>query len=248
MIVCDIDGCLTPGKGKSLNLGALAAVRHFNCESKIQKNVPPITLCSGRSLSYVEAMMHAIDGYLPAISENGAVLYYPIEDDYRLNPLITPQIPQIKKQMAFVKNVIHKEIIDPFKARFECGKEFVISINPPPDVLIENFFKIVQDCLIEQRIDMNITHSAGAIDITPPGIDKFSGLQILLETLEIVPADVAGIGDTSGDFPVLKKVGFSAAPANATSEVKQIVDYVSDFENGNGVIDIIKHCILLNQS
>jgi hydroxymethylpyrimidine pyrophosphatase-like HAD family hydrolase len=69
-----------------------------------------------------------------------------------------------------------------------------------------------------------------------------------LGKLEISPKDVAGIGDTKGDFPVLKNVGFSAAPNNATNEVKQIVNYVSDYDNGDGVVDIIKHCIVLNQS
>ena len=245
LIVCDIEGCLTPGKGKSLNLNALAAVRQYNRESKNQKHVPPITLCTGRSLPYVEAMMQAIEGYIPAISENGAGLYYPAEDDYRLHPLITQQT---KKQMAEAKNVIHEDIINNFKARFEWGKDFVISINPPPDILIENFFKIVQDTMKKHHIDLNITHSASAIDITPKGIDKFSGLQFLLGKLEISPKDVAGIGDTRGDFPVLKNVGFSAAPNNATNEVKQIVNYVSDYDNGDGVVDIIKRCIVLNQS
>ncbi|MBA3035104.1 MAG: HAD-IIB family hydrolase [Desulfobacterium sp.] len=244
LIVCDIEGCLTPGKGKPLNLDALKAIRQYNRESKKQKQVPPITLCTGRSLPYVEAMMQAIEGYIPAISENGACLYYPAEDDYQLHPLITPQT---KKQMAEAKNIIHEEIITNFKAKFEWGKDFVISINPPQNILINDFFKIVQDILERHSIDVNITHSASAIDITPKGIDKFTGLQFLLEKLQMGPEEIAGIGDTKGDFPVLKNVGFSAAPNNATNEVKQIVNYVSDYENGDGVVDIIKHCILLNQ-
>jgi hydroxymethylpyrimidine pyrophosphatase-like HAD family hydrolase len=34
-------------------------------------------------------------------------------------------------------------------------------------------------------------------------------------------------------------VGRSAAPANATAEVKTAVDYVSPYENGAGVVDIL---------
>jgi len=192
--------------------------------------------------------MRAIDGYIPAIFENGAGLYYPKEDDYRLHFLIASQIPQIKKQISEAKNVIRKEIINTFKAKFEWGKDFSISIDPPVNMSIEYFFEIVQDTLRKRHIDLNITHSASAIDITPKGIDKFSGLQFLLEELDIDPNDVAGIGDTRGDFPILKNVGFSAAPNNATNEVKQIVNYVSDYENGDGVIDIIKRCSFLNRS
>ncbi len=244
LIVCDIEGCLTPGKGRPLNLYALAAIRQYNRESKKQTQVPPITLCTGRSLPYVEAMMQAIEGYIPAISENGAGLYYPAEDEYQLHPLITPQT---KKQMAEAKNIIHEYIINNSKAKFEWGKDFVISINPPPNILIQDFFKFVQETLRKYHIDLNVTHSASAIDITPKGIDKFSGLLFLLDKLEVSPENVAGIGDTRGDFPVLKNVGFSAAPNNATDEVKQIVNYVSDYTNGDGVVDIIRHCISLNQ-
>ena len=53
-------------------------------------------------------------------------------------------------------------------------------------------------------IDLNVTHSASAVDITPKGIDKFSGLQFLLEKLQLYPEDVAAIGDTKGDISFLK--------------------------------------------
>lgn len=245
LIVCDIEGCLTPGKGRPLNLDALTAIRQYNHESKKQKQVPTITLCTGRSQPYVEVMMQAIEGYIPAICENGAGLYYPKEDDYQPHPLITPRS---KKQIAEAKNIIYDQVINKYNAKFEWGKDLVISVNPPPNILMENFFKIIQDTLRRHSIDLNITHSASAVDITPKDIDKFSGLQLLMEKLEIGPQDVAGIGDTRGDFPILKNVGFSAAPNNATDEVKQIVNYVSDYENGDGVVDIIKHCIFLNQS
>jgi HAD superfamily hydrolase (TIGR01484 family) len=245
LIVCDIEGCLTPGKGKPLNLDALAKIRNYNYQSKKQEQVPPITLCTGRSLPYVEAMMQAIDGHIPAISENGAGLYDPIKDDYQLNPQITQHT---KNQMLEAKNIINDQIISNFRAKFEWGKDFVLSVNPPSDISIEEFFKIVHDNFKMHNIDLNITHSASAVDITPKGIDKFSGLQLLLEKLQLVPEEVAGIGDTRGDFSVLKNVGFSAAPNNATDEVKQIVNYVSDYENGDGVVDIIKHCIYLNKS
>ncbi len=245
LIVCDIEGCLTPGKGKPLNLDALAAIRQYNIESKKRKQVPPITLCTGRSLPYVEAMMQAIDGYIPAICENGAGLYDPETDDYQLHPLLTPQT---RKQLVEAKKIIHEYLVNNTKGKLEWGKDCVISVNPPSDISIENFFRIILDILRKHNIDLNVTHSASAIDITPMDIDKFSGLQLLLDKLKINPEDVAGIGDTRGDFPVLKNVGFSAAPNNAADEVKQIVNYTSDYKNGDGVVDIIKHCILMNKS
>jgi len=59
-------------------------------------------------------------------------------------------------------------------------------------------------------------------------------------------ANVAGVGDSDGDLPFLRIVGFSAAPANASEHVKSLVDYGSSWADGRGVADIIKHCITFN--
>jgi 3-deoxy-D-manno-octulosonate 8-phosphate phosphatase (KDO 8-P phosphatase) len=56
-------------------------------------------------------------------------------------------------------------------------------------------------------------------------------------------ADMAFIGDDILDLPLLKRVGFSAAPADAHSEVTKMVDFVSKYPGGKGavreIIDLI---------
>ncbi len=59
-------------------------------------------------------------------------------------------------------------------------------------------------------------------------------------------ANVAGIGDSIGDVPFLRIVGFSAAPANASETVKSVVDYCSPWVDGRGVVDVIRQCISMN--
>ncbi len=46
----------------------------------------------------------------------------------------------------------------------------------------------------------------------------------------------AYIGDDLIDIPVLRKAGFSAAPADAAEEVKQYVDFVSNYKGGRGAL------------
>lgn len=73
--------------------------------------------------------------------------------------------------------------------------------------------------------------------------DKLSVFQEIKMKYNISEEETAFIGDDEFDIPLLKSVGFSAAPANAISEVKKVVDYVTKVEGGNGaareVIDLI---------
>jgi hydroxymethylpyrimidine pyrophosphatase-like HAD family hydrolase len=78
-----------------------------------------------------------------------------------------------------------------------------------------------------------------SVDIVLDGIDKGAGVEWLARETGIPLAHIAGIGDSSGDLPFLRRVGSSAAPANATDDVKRATQYVSPFENGRGVVDIL---------
>jgi len=55
--------------------------------------------------------------------------------------------------------------------------------------------------------------------------------------------EIAYIGDDVNDVSIMKKVGFTACPANAIDSVKEIVDYVCTKNGGEGsfreVVDLI---------
>jgi hydroxymethylpyrimidine pyrophosphatase-like HAD family hydrolase len=51
---------------------------------------------------------------------------------------------------------------------------------------------------------------------------------------------VVAIGDSEVDVEMLKCADFKAAPSNADVAVKEVVDYVSSKENGDGVIEILE--------
>jgi len=56
----------------------------------------------------------------------------------------------------------------------------------------------------------------------------------LCAQLKINMPDVAHIGDDLNDVELLKAVGFSCAPANAPSYIKQIVHHVTTLKGGQG--------------
>ena len=66
--------------------------------------------------------------------------------------------------------------------------------------------------------------------------------------LGLTDAEVAYVGDDEPDVPVLRCVGFSAAPADAMPQVRSMVDYVCKHGGGKGAVREVIDLILDAQS
>lgn len=64
--------------------------------------------------------------------------------------------------------------------------------------------------------------------------DKLSVASALCNQLGISLSEVAYIGDDLGDVPLLKAVGFSAAPANAPEYIRNMVHLTTTKAGGDG--------------
>ena len=84
------------------------------------------------------------------------------------------------------------------------------------------------------------------LDVVQNASDKVAAMDELCRRHGLEADEVAFIGDDLFDLPLLKAVGFSAAPHNAVPDVKKTVDYVTNGSGGNGAVRelidlIIKH-------
>ena len=78
--------------------------------------------------------------------------------------------------------------------------------------------------------------------------DKNKILHDLRHQLGIGLHEVAFMGDDLNDLSILNKVGFSGAPQNAVGLVKEAVDFVSNYNGGDGAVrEFIEH-ILINKN
>lgn len=66
--------------------------------------------------------------------------------------------------------------------------------------------------------------------------DKVKDLEKLLQEKSLQLEEVAYVGDDLPDIPVLKRVGFSAAPRTAAEPVKYYVHYVTKAKGGDGAV------------
>jgi len=76
--------------------------------------------------------------------------------------------------------------------------------------------------------------------------DKVAIAIDLCEELNISLKDVAYIGDDINDILLLRKVGFSASPSNASSYIQKDVDFVTDLKGGEGAFREFVEFILIN--
>ena len=65
-------------------------------------------------------------------------------------------------------------------------------------------------------------------------VDKVANFERLLELLKVAPENCGYMGDEVVDLPLLKAVGFSAAPPEAPDEVRSQVHYVANKPAGLG--------------
>jgi hydroxymethylpyrimidine pyrophosphatase-like HAD family hydrolase len=236
-----VDGCLTPGEAGDWNWEALKTIRDLNRWARQGEPVPAITLCTGRQEPYVEVLMQAIGGYLPCIYENGCGLYFPEGYRFLEHPSIT--LPS-HEALAAAKATLYRQVVVPGLGYFQPGKEASLTLYPLPGTGVQRLYQVVADVLAPHDGALTIQASVSCVDVTPIGIDKGQGVRWLSEQTDIPLALMGGIGDSTSDLKFLNLVGRSAAPANATLEVKAAVKYVSPYADGSGVVDILRHWLI----
>ncbi|MCX7982675.1 MAG: HAD-IIIA family hydrolase [Syntrophales bacterium] len=77
--------------------------------------------------------------------------------------------------------------------------------------------------------------------------DKLACYEDILRRHQLKDEEVAFIGDDIVDIPVLKRVGFAVAVADAEEETKAFVDYVTSKKGGRGAVREICTLILKAQ-
>ena len=77
--------------------------------------------------------------------------------------------------------------------------------------------------------------------------DKIEALEEILAAAGVTANECAYIGDDVGDIPVMLRVGFAVAVADAVEETKQAAHYVTELTGGHGAVREVCDLILKAQ-
>jgi hydroxymethylpyrimidine pyrophosphatase-like HAD family hydrolase len=239
LIVTDIDGCVGKGEGQPYESEVLMSLANMNRAAQHGQSVPALTLCTGRPAGYVDAMMQVVNGFVPAIFESGAGLYFP--DSYRFdwNPAI---FLSARKVIMQARELLENEIIQTSVGYFQPGKEMSLTLLPMSGYTLYDVGQAATSVLDGWNLPCSVEVSVTTVEVRLDGVDKGEGIKWMAAETGIPLSSMAGVGDAIGDIAFLSLVGFSAAPSNAEPEVKALVDYVSPYEYEQGFLDIVERC------
>ena len=237
LVICDIDGCLSPESHAPINDTALSKIADHNRRAVAQKDRPIVTLCSGRPISFVEAMCRFIHNTLiPCIGENGVWLYSPDVNKVEMDPAITAEHLE-------AVHAASRLLCDKYRANGvieQPGKSAAVTLYHPDTTYLRSILPAVQNELADHGWPFRVSMTWFYINCDLTHVNKATGINRLFAETGIDRSRTAAIGDTMGDKFMADSVRFFACPANAEPEIQQSANYISPHAEIDGVLDILR--------
>jgi 3-deoxy-D-manno-octulosonate 8-phosphate phosphatase (KDO 8-P phosphatase) len=105
----------------------------------------------------------------------------------------------------------------------------------------------VEVVLLTGRTSQVVNHRALDLGISEVYQGVWNKLEVFEEILRkknITAAETAFVGDDVVDVPVLRRTGFSATVADASADLKNVVDFITEHKGGQGAVREICELIL----
>lgn len=247
LFVTDIDGCLAEPY-QAYNLDGLASLHRYanDAGGLAEASVAPaVSVCSGRSYPYVEAITQALGLTVPVLFESGGGRFDPVAAQTTWNPALTDDV---EDELADMRHWLRTECVPGTKMSIDHAKRTQAGVvSPDPDEIREAHPRI-QQFVDDHLPDLHTFATDVSVDVVPDGITKRSGLEWLTDHLEVPMDETAYIGDTGSDIAALEAVGASFAPANANDDVHDAVDHVTTAPVIDGTLNAYRHCLAQNQT
>jgi len=242
LFITDIDGCLAEPY-TAYNLEGLDTLRRHAEDTRAES--PALSICSGRSYPYVEAMSQALDLTTPVLFEAGGGRFDPVAAQTTWSPHLTDEI---EAKLNMVERWFLTEGIPGTRASIDHAKRTQAGVVSPSVDEIRDLRPHTEQFVAENTPGLHVFSTDVSVDVVPPGITKRKGIEWLAAHLDLTLDEIAYIGDADADLDALQAVGVSFAPANAAHEVQAQVDHVTEGKVLEGTIDAYRWCRTQNDA
>jgi hydroxymethylpyrimidine pyrophosphatase-like HAD family hydrolase len=238
LVICDIDGCLTPERLGPLDDAALRAIAEHNLRAERDRDRPLLTLCSGRPQPFVELLARVLGNHrVPCIAENGVWLYDPGRNDYELDPGIDEtHLDAMSEIAAWLRRRYAGQ-----GAAVQPGKTASVSLYHRDRSWLMARLEEVSAFCTGRGLPIRVSMSWFYLNCDLVHVSKATGIARLIARFGLEPHRLAGIGDTAADLAIADCVGFFACPANAEETIHARAHYRSPLAETAGVVDILAH-------
>lgn len=165
---------------------------------------------------------HELSKEIYQVSKDLPVYYFVTTKDHTYFDQEIPIIDQLQPLFNH-RLVLNQELANDINDGLQVSKVMLMAETEVLHVLkaeLDNEFK--------QQINTFLS-APMCLDISPPGINKATGLQVLCDSLQINPHEIAVIGDSQNDIDMLKMTPHSYVMSSAEHDVKQVANHVVDY-------------------
>ena len=177
-----------------------------------------LVLVTGRELDDLRRVFARLDVFDRVVAENGALLFTPATAEERV--LCDPPSTALVQEL-------HRRHVEPLSV----GRAIVATWEPHDATVLE--------ALRELGLELSVVFNKGAVMVLPPGVNKASGLDAALKSLELSRHNAIGVGDAENDHALLARCQVAVAVANALPALKESADIVTEGSRDDGVRELI---------
>ncbi|MEM4699594.1 MAG: phosphoglycolate phosphatase [Candidatus Nezhaarchaeales archaeon] len=216
-VALDVDGTLTDGS-RRLSPRAVEAVR------RLEEAGIVVILCTGNALCVAKTLATYLGCTGPLVCEGGGVVEH------------RGVVKALASRRAALRGM---EVL---KAKF----------GPMVEESWTNEYRLV-DAAFTSKLSfealsealrgvegVRLVYTGFAYHVVDASIDKGVGLREAASTLGVDLANVAAVGDSSVDEPMLRAAGLGVALGNAPRRLKEVADLVVEGPDGEGLADFVE--------
>lgn len=236
-IICDIDGCLGPESHHPLHAEAVASLAEHNRRAIVEQKAPVIALASGRPFPFVECLCRLMANTLvPCIAENGVWLYDPTQGDFIIDPGVSAA------DLDAVDGLTHwiRSDLGPTGVVMQPGKAASVSIFHPDTPYLMSLMPRIEKQCEARGWPIRVSRTVRWVNLDLRHVSKATGIARLIERSGLKKERLAGVGDSMSDLAIAERVSYFACPQNADDNLKPHAQFVSAFDEIEGVLDIVK--------
>ena len=177
-----------------------------------------LLLVTGRELGDLRRVFPRLDVFDRVVAENGALLFTPKTSE--------EQVLCDAPSAALVQELQRRHV-----QPLSVGRAIVATWEPHDTTVLE--------ALRELGLELSVVFNKGAVMVLPSGVNKASGLDAALKSLELSRHNAIGVGDAENDHALLARCQVAVAVANALPALQEAADIVTQGSRDAGVRELI---------
>lgn len=271
LLALDMDGTLLKSD-KTISPMTLAAIR------EAIDSGAAVTLSTGRNYAELTDFPELKKILKYGILNSGAVIYDFVRDQPAATCLLKPEtVRNVMKAAMKYDTMIHIHTVDNTYAlgeQIDRMPEYHMAVYQPMfrkscvpvmDILAcaeEHIHEVSKICIyfretpprkqLRRELEggpVELVYSeATSLEVTTPGVTKAYGLQLLCDHMGIRPEQSIVVGDSDNDLEILQVAGLAVAMGNANERVRACCDIVTEDNDHDGIVSVIRKYLLKSEN